>query len=97
MHAHYMHIYLVTLSVFLVQSTVSSCCTLVRLKSEGWTLIIPITTTSSLSLCLTSTMLQWWIMMLWRTASTGLMSALRRSKEPSSMGLVWRLWYQLVR
>lgn len=80
-----------------LQSLVSSCCTLARSRSEGWTLTTPTTTTSSPSLCLTSTMWPWWTMMLWSTGSTGQTSARRPSRGLSSMALELRLWSLLVR
>lgn len=80
-----------------LQSLVSSCCTLGRSRSEGWTSTTPTTTTSSPSLCLTSTTWPWWTTTLWSTVFTGRMSAPRPSRERSSMALELRLWFLLVR
>lgn len=80
-----------------LQSLVSSCCTLARLRSEEWTSTTPTTTTSSPSLCLTLTTWPLWTMMLWSTESTGQMCALRPSRGLLSMALELRLWSLLVR
>uniref|UniRef100_A0A8D0KZI1 EGF-like domain-containing protein n=1 Tax=Strix occidentalis caurina TaxID=311401 RepID=A0A8D0KZI1_STROC len=72
------------------QSLRSSCCTHGRWRSGAWTSTTPTTTTSSPSRCPTLTTSRWWTMMPWSSAFTGLMSAPRPSREPSSTAPVWR-------